>query len=229
MKKDIVEKGAILQRDGERYAIAPHLPGGITDPATLRRIAEVAERYGAQALKVTSAQRIAIVGLAEGDLDAAWVELGENPGRAIGLCVRSVKLCPGTTFCKRGRQDSVGVGLELDRRYHGAPLPWKFKMGVSGCPVDCAETCIKDFGLVGTAKGWQVTVGGNGGARPALAQPLGVEVETAEEALALADAVVEWFRDQGEKARLGRVIEKAGFDTFRNEVLARAGGPPEAA
>ncbi len=144
MKKDLVQKGAIIQRDKETYAIAPHIPGGITDAATLRKIAGVAERYGARALKLTSAQRIAIIGLPEEELDRIWAELGEKPGAAIGLCVRSVKVCPGTDYCKRGQQDSVAVGLEIDRRYHGMELPWKFKMGVSGCMNDCGEVCVKD-------------------------------------------------------------------------------------
>ncbi len=123
MSKDILEKGAIVQRDKETYAIAPHIAGGIIDPAGLRRIADIAEKYGAKALKLTSAQRIAIVGIKPEFIDDAWKELGMKPGAAIGLCIRSVKICPGTTFCKRGQQDSVGVGLKLDEKYHGMALP----------------------------------------------------------------------------------------------------------
>ena len=123
MAKDLMEKGAILQRDKETYAIAPHIAGGVIDPAGLKRIAEVAEKYKAAALKITSAQRIAIVGLKPEDLDDAWADLDMKPGAAIGLCVRSVKICPGTTFCKRGLQDSVGVGLKLDEKYHGMEMP----------------------------------------------------------------------------------------------------------
>ena len=133
VKGDLPEKAAILQRDGETYAIAPHIPGGIVYPDTLRMLAVIAVIYVAAALKVTSAQRISVVGLKEEDLDSAWGELGMKPGAAIGLCVRSVKICPGTTFCKRGKQDSVGLGLKLDEKYHGMQLPSKFKMGVSGC------------------------------------------------------------------------------------------------
>jgi len=90
-KKDLLEKGAIVQRDYETYAIAPQMPGGICEPCRLRKIADVAEKYSAKALKLTSAQRIAIVGLAESDIDAAWHDLDMPPGAAIGLCVRSVK------------------------------------------------------------------------------------------------------------------------------------------
>jgi NAD(P)H-nitrite reductase large subunit len=219
MKKDILEKGAIVQRDKETYAIAPHIPGGVTSPAALRKIADVAERFGAQALKITSAQRIAIVGLAEEKLDEVWAALDEKPGAAIGLCVRSVKICPGTTFCKRGQQDSVGVGMELDRKYHGMELPWKFKMGVSGCANDCAEVCIKDVGLIGTPKGWNVMVGGNGGSMPHLSQKLAENIPDDQEAMAIVERLVNWFKAQGRKGRMGKLIGEVGIDAFRTEVM----------
>lgn len=219
MKKDIQEKGAIIQRDKETYAIAPHIPGGITDAATLRKIVDVAERYGAQALKLTSAQRIAIIGLPEEKLDEIWAELGEQPGAAIGLCVRSVKVCPGTDYCKRGQQDSVSVGLEMDRRYHGMELPWKFKMGVSGCPNDCGEVCIKDVGLIGTPRGWNVMVGGNGGSQPRLSVKLLENVPSDEEALAVVDHLVQWFKAKDRRCRLGKFVEEMGVEAFANEVL----------
>src|SRR5512141_1659037 len=202
VKGDIPEKAAILQRDGETYAIAPHIPGGIVYPDTLRKIADIAEKYGAAALKITSAQRIAIVGLKEEDLDAAWKDLGMKPGAAIGLCVRSVKICPGTTFCKRGQQDSVGVGLKLDELYHGMQLPWKFKMGVSGCANSCAEPAVKDLGLIGTSKGWRLLVGGSSGVKPRLGQMLAENLSD-EEVLSLIDRIVNYYKDRAKKQRLG--------------------------
>ena len=220
MSKDLLEKGAILQRDQETYAIAPHIPGGITTPAMLRKLADVAEKYNAAAIKITSAQRIAIVGLPADKLDEIWSVLGEKLGAAIGLCVRSVKICPGTTFCKKGKQDSVTVGLELDKRYHGLELPWKFKMGVSGCMNDCAETCIKDIGLVGMPKGWTIKVGGNGGGRARLSEPLVDGIATNEDALAIIDKIVNWFKEQGKVGRLGKIIEDTGgIDNFREVIL----------
>ncbi len=104
-----------------------------------------------------------------------------SPGHAIGLCVRSIKVCPGTTFCKRGLQDSIAMGMELDAKYHGMALPGKFKMGVSGCPNQCGETGVKDVGVVGTARGWKVLVGGAAGGKPQLAQVLAEDL-TAERA-----------------------------------------------
>lgn len=218
MKKDILAKGAILQRDKETYAVAPHIPGGITNPDQLRKIADVAERFGAQVLKITSAQRIAIVGIDAEKLDQIWEELDEPAGAAIGLCVRSVKICPGTTFCKRGQQDSVTPGLEMDTRYHGKELPWKFKMGVSGCANDCAEACIKDLGLIGTTKGWKVMVGGNGGAAPRLSHMLTDQL-TEQEALALADHIVAWFIKNNRKGRLGKFVDEMGFAAFKEEIM----------
>ena len=100
MKTDLLEKGAILQRDKETYAIAPHLTAGIVTPDILRNLADVAEKYNAAAIKVTGAQRIAIVGLKEEDLDNAWKDLDMDPGAAVGLCVRSIKICQGLLFVK---------------------------------------------------------------------------------------------------------------------------------
>lgn len=219
MKQDITEKGAIIQRDRERYGVAPRIPAGIVTPELLRRIAAVAERYRVAQLKLTSAQRIALLGFAEEDLDAILADLGEEPGAAIGLCVRSVKVCPGTDFCKRGQQDSVTVGLEVDRRYHGMQLPWKFKMGVSGCMNDCAETCLKDVGLVGTPKGWHLVVGGNGGSQPRLARRLLEHLPDDATALAVVDHVVRWFAAQNRKCRLGKLLDEMGFEAFRAAVL----------
>ena len=152
MKLDIVEKGAIVQRDRQTYAITPHLPAGLATPEQLEQIAAVARRFNAR-LKLSSAQRVMIIGLAEEDIDAAWADLdGLRRGRPFGPCVRSLKICPGTDFCKRGQQDSVALGLQLDERFQAKELPWKLKMSVSGCMNDCAEACIKDIALLGTRK-----------------------------------------------------------------------------
>jgi len=209
------EKGAIVQRDRETYAVAPHVPCGVIAPEQLRKLADVAEKYGAAALKITSAARIAIVGLKEEDLDGVWADLGMEPGAAVGICVRSVKACPGTTFCKRGQQDSLTVGMALDAKYHGAEMPGKCKMGVSGCPNQCAETCIKDIGLVGRSKGWTVMAGGNGGPRPRLAQAIAGNLTT-EEALDLVDRIVAYYQANAKRMeRVGRMIERVGIEEFK--------------
>jgi NAD(P)H-nitrite reductase large subunit len=219
MKKDMKEKGAILQRDMQTYAVKVHVPGGFVEPETLRRIADIAERYEVQALKLTSAQRIALIGLAEERVDDIITELGDCGGAAAGLCVRYVKICPGTRYCKRGQQDSIEAGLEMDRNYYGKAVPWKFKMGVSGCSNDCSEVCIKDLGLVGKPEGWDVLVGGNGGSRPRLAMKLIENVPSREEALAIADRVVAWFQSTERSCRVGKIIGEMGLERFRQEIL----------
>ena len=213
------DKGVIIQRDKKTFAVAPHIPCGVVQPQTLRRLADVAEKYGAQALKITSASRIAIVGVEEKDIDAIWTELGMSPGFAVGLCVRSVKACPGTTFCKRGMQDSLSLGLRLDGKYNGMQLPAKFKIGVSGCPNQCAETCIKDIGLVGMPKGWKVLVGGNGGGKPRLAVEIAKDLDT-EQAFDWVDRIVQYYKTNARPhQRLGAMIEKMGIDAFKAAVL----------
>jgi len=215
MADDLLEKGAILQRDKQNFAIAPHIPGGIiTDFNVLRKMADLAEKYQVQAIKLTSAQRFALIGLKEEDLDNIWAELDMIPGAAIGLCVRSVKICPGTSFCRIAMQDSVGVGLKLDEKYHGVELPFKFKMGVSGCPNNCSECAIKDIGLTGMQKGWRVLAGGfASGLKPRLADVIATGLKD-QEALSLVDKIVDWYRDQGKTKRLGRVIDDVGLDRF---------------
>jgi NAD(P)H-nitrite reductase large subunit len=218
--RDLLEKGAILQRDGS-FAIAPHIPGGvITDPDILIKIANVAKKYKVPAMKLTSAQRIALVGLKEEDIDAAWADLGMDPGAAIGLCVRRIKFCPGTTFCKRGLQDSVSMGGKLDQKYHGMTLPNKFKISVSGCPRKCMDTVINDFGLMGTAKGWTIYIGGNGGMKPRFGDLL-IEHVSDEEAMSILDKAVEWYKANADKnERIGGTIERLGLDNLKNSLFS---------
>jgi NAD(P)H-nitrite reductase large subunit len=219
MADDLLDKGAILQRDRSTYAIAPHIPGGIiTDFNLLRKLADTAEKYGAKAIKLTSAQRFAMVGLNVDDLDQVWQELGLDAGAAIGLCVRSIKICPGTTFCRLAMQDAVGLGLKMDQLYHGLPLPFKFKIGVSGCPNNCSEGPIKDIGLVGMNKGWRLMAGGfASGIRPRLADVIASDLSD-DDALALTARILEWYKQADKKKRLGRVIDEVSLERFKADL-----------
>ncbi len=219
MKHNLPEKGAVLQRDMETYAVKAHMPGGFTTPAELRKVADVAERYNIKTVKLTGAQRIALIGLQEEILDDVNKDLGEMSGGATGLCVRYVKVCPGATWCKRGWRVSTDIGLTMDRRYHRMQIPWKFKMGVSGCQHDCSEVCIKDLGLIATPRGWNVMVGGNGGSRPRFARLVQEDVPTDEEALDMVERIVTWFNAQGSKSRLGKLIDDMGMEAFRKEIM----------
>jgi NAD(P)H-nitrite reductase large subunit len=220
MKRDILSKGAILQRDRETYAVAPHIPGGITDSETLRKICDVADKYKVKVLKITSAQRIALVGIREEDLDDFWSDLEAKPGAAIGLCVRSVKICPGTTYCKRAAQDSVALGLKLDDKYHAMELPDKLKIGVSGCMLSCAEVHVKDIGIMGTANGWRILVGGCAGYQPRLADVLVDNVDNEDEVMNIVEKIITYFKSYPKRERIGRIINEIGITKFKEDVLS---------
>jgi len=215
-KTDILEKGAILQRDGETYAIAPHTPAGLLTPDIMRKMADVAEKYDLAAIKLSSSQRVVLVGLKEEDIDSAWADLNMKPGSAIGICVRSVRICPGTTFCKRGRQDSLSLGLKLDEKYHGFQLPAKMKIGVSGCPFSCAESAVRDIGFVGDSNGFKCYVGGSANASPRIGDCV-ADGLSEEEALALTEKIIRYAKEKNSKKRLGKLIEEIGLEQFRKE------------
>lgn len=207
--------GTILQQDGT-YAIIPHLPGGlITDPDLLLRIADVAKKYQVTALRLTAGQRIALVGFNKEDVATAWTELNIAPGAVTGNCVRKVKFCPGTSFCKRGVQDAIALGTDLDRHYHGMDLPSKFNISVSGCPRKCMDTLINDFGLLGTPKGWAVYVGGSGGINPCFAHLLAKNCDHPS-ILALLEQTIAWYKDHAKNTeRIGETIARLGLDSLK--------------
>lgn len=224
----MLPKNANLQkiRDNKRtYGITPHLPGGFIKPETLRRYAEVAEKYGA-VLKVTSAQRILITNLQADDVEKAWQDLGMQPAMGAANCVRSIKVCPGTAFCKRAKQDSVKLGLELDRLYHAQEMPSRMKIGVAGCPNSCSEIYVKDIGVLGTDKGWTVYAGGTAGAHPRLADEIAADLSY-EEVLRLVAVIVQYYRKYAEIERVGQLIERVGLEKFRADILAEFTGAPQ--
>lgn len=209
------EKGAILQRDNQTYAVAPHIPCGVVTPELLRKLADVAEKYGAKALKITGATRIAIVGLKEEDIDAVWNDLGMSAGAAVGLCVRSIRACPGTTFCKLGKQDALGVGLTLDEKYHGLVLPNKLKMSVSGCFLNCTESWVRDIGLTGYEEGWLLTVGGNVGSQPRIGKELAKGLND-NQAYEMVEKILQHYKTGAKKGeRLGAMIDRIGLDALQ--------------
>ena len=218
MPENIPEKGASVQRDKKTYGIIPHIPGGMIDPEGLRKIADVAEKYDAKAIKITSEQRIALIGIELSDIDQIWENLGMKHGGFTGKRVRATKFCMGTTFCKKGEQNSVGMGMKLDERYHAMETPNKLKIGVSGCTNSCAESWVKDIGLIGTKKGWNLLVGGNSGRKPKIGDLMAKNLSD-EEALDTIDKIMTFYRNSDTKKRLGRFVEKIGFEEFRKHVI----------
>lgn len=217
----MLPKGANLQkiRDGKRtYAITPHLPAGLIKPDLMRKYADVAEKYGG-IMKLTSAQRIMITGLKAEDVENVWQDLGIEPAIGFANCVRSVKICPGIAFCKRGKQDSIKLGLQLDKLYHKKEMPSRLKIGVAGCPNSCAEVHIKDVGLLGTDNGWDIYVGGSAGSHPRLANQL-IQDLSGEQALRIVDIIIGYYQKNADIERIGQFIDRIGFEKFKSDVLA---------
>lgn len=217
----MLPKGANLQKihNGKKtYAITPHLPGGFIKPDVLEKYAHVARKYNG-ILKLTSAQRIMITGLKAEDIEDIWQELGMQPAMGFANCVRSVKICPGIAFCKRGKQDSIKLGLELDKRYIKKEMPSRMKMGVSGCPNSCAESVIKDVGVIGTDEGWDVYVGGSAGSHPRLADKL-ITGLSYDDTLRIIDIVVRYYQKNADIERVGQFIDRIGFEKFQSDILA---------
>jgi nitrite reductase (NADH) large subunit len=170
---------ANLQRNGT-YSVVPRLPGGEVSPAQLITIGEVARDFGLYT-KITGGQRIDMFGARVEQLPAIWrrlVDAGFESGHAYGKALRTIKSCVGTTWCRYGVQDSVGLAVALELRYRGLRAPHKFKSGVSGCARECAEARGKDFGIIATEQGWNLYVGGNGGFTPRHAELLASDLDT---------------------------------------------------
>lgn len=169
---------ANMQRDGS-YSVVPRIPGGEITPEKLGVIARVAGDFGLYT-KITGGQRIDMFGARLDQLPEIWaqlVEAGFESGQAYGKSLRNVKSCVGSTWCRFGVQDSVGMAIQLELRYRGLRAPHKFKFGVSGCARECAEARGKDVGVIATDTGWSLYVGGNGGFQPSHAQLLASDLD----------------------------------------------------
>ena len=213
-----------IKNGQRRYAITPRIPGGFIQPDQLQKYIDVANEFGA-VLKLTGSQRIMITNLKAEDVDKAWEMLGMEPAYTVSNRVRSVKICPGTTFCKRAKQDSVHLGMQIERKYLSLEMPSKMKIGVSGCPNSCTESRMKDVGVIGTVDGWNVYAGGSGGAHPRIGDLI-AEVKTEKEALALVDRIIAYYKENAQIERMGEFIDRIGLEAFKTAVLGDLEGAP---
>lgn len=212
-------RGAILQRDKETYAIVPRTPAGLVSPEILEAISSVVRKYNIPITKITSGQRLALVGIKREDVDHIWQDLKMDAGAAVELCVHYVQACPGTAVCKFGVRDSLGMGLQLEKLFIGMDLPAKVKIGVSGCPFCCAESYVRDIGLIGKKNGWIVTFGGNSGGKPRVGDVIAENVSDVE-VVALVQRCLKYYRDNVEKKlRTARFVDKIGIEAIKQAIL----------
>ena len=213
---------ANIQRDGT-FSVIPRMWGGETNAGELRRIADVVDKYRIPTVKVTGGQRIDLLGVKKEDLQAVWTELDMPSGHAYAKALRTVKTCVGSEWCRFGTQNSTLMGQQLERDLWRMHAPHKVKLAVSGCPRNCAESGIKDVGVIGVDSGWELYVGGNGGIKTEVAQFL-VKVRTHEEVLEHAGAFLQLYREEGwYLERTVHYVARVGLDHVKKVVLDDAG------
>ncbi|MED5609605.1 nitrite reductase large subunit NirB [Pseudomonas sp. JH-2] len=212
---------ANIQKDGT-YSVVPRMWGGVTNPAELRRIADVADKYQVPMVKVTGGQRIDLLGVRKEDLPAIWKDLDMPSGHAYGKSIRTVKTCVGSEFCRFGTQNSTQLGIDLEHDLFNMWSPHKVKLAVSGCPRNCAEAGIKDIGIIGVDSGWELYIGGNGGIKTEVAEFF-VKLKSADEVREYSGAFLQLYREEAfYLERTVHYLQRVGMEHIRKAVLEDA-------
>ncbi len=211
--------GAILQRDKETYAIVPRIPGGLATLENFQDIVKVVDKYNIPIIKITSGHRLALVGIKGDDVDPIWQDLKMDIGKATELCLHYVQTCPGNLVCKYGVQDSIKLGTEIEEYFLSIDLPAKVKIGISGCPLCCGESYVRDIGIVAKKKGWTVIFGGNSARKVRIGDVIAENISK-EEVITLTKRCLEYYAETGKKKeRTARFIERIGIEEFKKAVL----------
>jgi nitrite reductase (NADH) large subunit len=212
---------ANIQKDGT-YSVVPRMWGGITNASELRRIADVVDKYRIPTVKVTGGQRIDLLGVKKEDLPGVWRDLDMPSGHAYAKALRTVKTCVGSEWCRFGVQDSTAMGIALEKDLWRMSAPHKVKLAVSGCPRNCAESGIKDVGVIGVESGWEIYVAGNGGIKTEVAQFL-CKVKTHDEVLEYAGAFLQLYREEGRYLdRTVHYVARVGLDAIKRRIVEDA-------
>lgn len=215
---------ANIQKDGT-YSVVPRMWGGTTTAGELRAIADVVDKFNIPAVKVTGGQRIDILGVKKEDLRAVWEDLnaaGLVSGHAYGKALRTVKTCVGSQWCRFGVQDSTAMGVALEKATWGSWHPHKVKLAVSGCPRNCAEATIKDFGVIATEAGWDLHVGGNGGIKLRGTELL-CKVTSEEDVMEYSCAFLQLYRMEARYLeRTAPWIERVGLKYVQERIVDNA-------
>lgn len=204
--------GVILQRDGETLAVRVTPPSGSLSADALEKMAELVRTYDIPAVKLTSGQRIGFYGISRDKVHALCEAM---PFRIGGHYVQA---CPGTDWCKFGKQDAMGLAEELEKEFGSAQTPAKIKLGISGCTFCCAESRIRDIGFIGSPKGWRMFVGGNSGMKPRIGDELARNLST-RQAIELCRKFIDLYtRTAPAKQRTARFVEKMGIEAIQENL-----------
>ncbi|GAA3243485.1 nitrite reductase large subunit NirB [Dactylosporangium siamense] len=210
---------ANIQRDGT-FSVVPQMKGGVTTPAQLRRIADVADKYAVPLVKLTGGQRIDLLGIRKEDLPAVWADLDMPSGYAYGKSMRTVKTCVGSDYCRFGVGDSTALGIAIETRFQGLESPGKMKLAVTGCPRNCAEAYVKDLGVVAIDGGrWEIYVGGAAGAHIRKGDLLAT-VDTPAEVMTLTGRFLQYYRENANwLERTYAFVPRLGIERLRSLIV----------
>jgi nitrite reductase (NADH) large subunit len=215
---------ANIQRDGT-FSVVPQMKGGVTSPEQLRRIADVADKYKVPMVKLTGGQRIDLLGVRKEDLPKVWADLGMPSGYAYGKSFRTVKTCVGQEFCRFGTGDSTKLGVEIESKFQGIESPAKLKLAVSGCPRNCAESLVKDVGVVAVEGGrWEIYVGGAAGAHIRKGDLLAT-VDDPGTVKLLAGRFMQYYRERANwLERTYSFVPRVGIEHLRSVIVEDSEG-----
>jgi nitrite reductase (NADH) large subunit len=210
---------ANIQKDGT-FSVVPRIYGGVTTPAELKRIAEVAQKHNVPMVKITGGQRLDLLGIPKEKLPQVWADLGMPSGHAYAKAFRTCKTCVGTEFCRFGVGDSTGLGIKIEKRFQGIESPHKMKLAVSGCPRNCAESTTKDVGAVAIEGGrWEIYVGGAAGSQVRKGDVL-CTVDSHDDALKLMGRFMQYYRENAKyKERTYGFVERIGIERLRSVLI----------
>jgi nitrite reductase (NADH) large subunit len=199
------------------FSVVPPMPGGVTSPDQLRRIADVADKYQVPMVKLTGGQRIDLLGVKKEELPNIWRDLGSPSGHAYGKSYRTCKSCVGTDFCRYGVGDSTSLAIKIETKLQGIQSPAKIKMATAGCPRNCSEAMVKDFGAVAVEGGkWEIYVGGAAGAHIRKGDIL-CTVDSHDEVLKIMSRFVQYYRENAKYLeRTYGFLERVGIERLRS-------------
>ncbi len=198
----------------QTYNVLPGTKMGVLTTEYLEKLTGIARKHNIPFFKITSAQRLAIVGHEPETAEQIWRELGQETGPQKPVGIHYIQACPGVKWCKYGRQDSLALGEKLEKAFGNLPLPAKTKVGISGCPLNCCESYVRDIGVFGKKNGWTLVFGGNGGGCPRIADIV-AEGLSDDEVIDLLGKCLDFFRENARKMeRTGRLMRRTDIETF---------------
>lgn len=200
------------------YNVLPGTRMGILTTDYLEKLTRIAKKHDIPFFKITSAQRLAIVGHSPETAEQIWQELGQKTGPKKPAGIHYIQACPGVKWCRYGRQDSLALGEKLEKAFGGLKLPAKTKVGISGCPLNCCESYVRDIGIFGKKNGWTLVFGGNGGGCPRIGDIV-AESLSDEEVIALTGKCLDFYRDNARPMeRTGRLMRRVKIDDFWDRI-----------